>query len=127
MNIIVLEHKYCIYKFKNESTFPGWIYSSDFYSVTKTGNEISVVTIQPDSIPEDIICNGDWRILKIKGPLDLSLVGIIAEVSTILKNKKVPIFIISTFDTDYILVKQKDLNIGIKALEEKGHNILIEE
>jgi hypothetical protein len=126
LNLIVLADKYSIYKFKNESALPDWIYSSDFYSITKTKDEISVIAIQTDSLSEDIICSKNWRIFKIAGPLDFSLVGIIADISCILKEKKISIFTISTYDTDYILVKQKDLSIGIKALKDKGHNISIE-
>ena len=120
--ISVLPDNYSIYRFKSESEIPDWILSSDFYSVTKTKDEISVVGPQTDKTINSI-CNRDWRVLKIAGPLDFSLIGIIADVSITLKNKNIPLFIISTYDTDYILIKQKDLNKGIKALEEKGHKI----
>ena len=122
MNLIVLPHRYSILKFKDELSLPDWVYSSEFYSITKTLEELSVVTIQTGSISDDTICSRDWRILKIAGPLDLSSIGIIAEISATLKNENIPIFTISTFDTDYILIKQKDLNIALSALEERGHN-----
>jgi uncharacterized protein len=126
MKFIVLKGKYSIYKFKNGSALPGWIYSSDFYSVTRTKDELSVVAIQSDLISEDIPCSNGWRIFKIEGPLDFSLVGIIADISAIFKVKKIPIFTISTFETDYILVKQKDLGAGMKALRDQGHQISTE-
>lgn len=126
LNFIVLEKSYSIYKFKRESVLPDWIYSSDFYSITKTDDELSVIALQTELMSEDTICSRDWRILKIEGPLDFSLVGIIAEISKIFKERKISIFTISTYDTDYILVKQKDLKASISALKEKGHNILIE-
>ena len=126
MNLILLNNKYSIYKFKNESVLPEWIYLSDFYSVTRTKEEISVVAPQTDLISEDILCNKDWRIIKVAGPLDFSLVGIIADLSSVFKKKNIPIFTISTYDTDYILVKQKDINAGIQALTENGHTISIE-
>jgi hypothetical protein len=126
MNIIVLKNKYSIYKFKGDYVLPDWIYLSDFYSITKTKDELSVVGIQSDLISEKIACSKDWRILKIVGPLDFSLIGIIANISTILKDKKISIFSISTYDTDYILVKQDKLDIGIKALRDKEYKISIE-
>ena len=126
LNLIVLAKKYSIYKFQIDCILPDWIYLSDFYSITKTKDELSVITTQTDFFAEDIICSKDWRIFKIVGPLDLSLIGIIADISDILKEKKISIFTISTYDTDYILVKQKDLNNSIKALEDKGHKISIE-
>ena len=122
LNISLLPDNYSIYRFKSESEVPGWVYSSDFYSITKTKDEISVVASQ-DDVAAGIISNPDWRVLKIAGPLEFSLIGIIADVSTTLKDKKIPIFIISTYDTDYILIKQKDLSSGMKALKEKGHKI----
>ena len=126
MNLIVLKKKYSIYKFKHDCVLPGWIYLSDFYSITKTNDELSVIAIQADSISEKIMCSKDWRILKVAGPLDFSLIGIIADIPIILKEKKISIFTISTYDTDYILVKQNKLNIGIKALRDKKYIISLE-
>ena len=126
MNFIVLTKKYSIYKFRNNSILPDWIYSSEFYSITKTKDELSVIALQTDLISEDYVENKDWRMLKIVGPLDFALIGIIADVSKIFKENKISIFTISTYETDYILVKQKDLKIGIRALKEKGHEVSIE-
>lgn len=119
MDLIVLESKYAIFKFRVESDLPDWIYLSDFYSVTKTKDELSVVTMQPEFIPEESVCSQDWRIIKIVGPLDLSMVGVIADISHILKGSGISIFTISTYDTDYILVKEKNLKSAIGALEDK--------
>ena len=123
MNLIELKHKYSIYKFRDESALPDWIYSSAFYSITKTPDEVSVVALQVDPAPKDILCNSDWRILKMAGPLDLSLTGIIADISGTLRDKNIPIFTISTYYTDYILVKENDLEKAIIALKDKGHYI----
>ncbi len=127
MNFIVLEKKYAIYKFGNEDNLPDWVYSSDFYSITKTKDELSVVAVQIDKIPGEILYNSAWRILKIAGPLALSITGIIAEIADIFKNNNIPIFTISTFDTDYVLIKEKDLDPGLNALRKNGHNISFED
>jgi uncharacterized protein len=127
MDLIVLANKYSIYKFKNVHTLPEWIYLSDFYSITRTKDELSVVAFQRDLISEDFNCSKDWRILKVVGPLDLSLVGIIADIAAILRDKKISIFTISTYDTDYIMVKQKDLAAGIDALREKEYTVSLEQ
>jgi hypothetical protein len=124
MNLKILDAKYSIYKFKIESSLPAWIYSSEFYSITKTSDEVSVVTTQTDLASEEIIGKSDeWRIIKIKGPLDFDQVGIIADLSAIFRKENISIFTLSTYDTDHILVREKDLNTTIKALEENGHNI----
>ena len=127
MKFKVLEGKYAIYKFPIGSVLPERITSSDFYSITKTKDEISVVAAQNDLFSINIECNKDWRIIKIEGLLDFSLVGIIAEITAIFKKKKISVFTISTYDTDYFLIKQKDLDFGIKALIENGHKVTIQQ
>lgn len=124
-NLIVLPEIYSIYKFQKDCDLPGWIFSSGFYSITRTIDELSVVTAQadPDPGPETANCSRDWRIIKVKGPLDLSMVGVIADIAAILKKEQIPIFTVSTFNTDYFLVRQNDLSKAIKALREKGHMI----
>jgi hypothetical protein len=123
MNLTVLKNKYAIYKFRNDCVLPGWVYLSDFYSITGTNDELSVIAVQTDLVTGEITCSKNWRILKIIGPLDLSLVGVIADISNILKVKRVPIFTISTYDTDYIMVKQNKLNTSVKALINRDYNI----
>jgi hypothetical protein len=122
LTIEILPDNYSIYRFKSGSEIPDWIYKSEFYSITKTNEETSVVAFQTDDAA-GLKCSRDWRVLKIAGPLDFSLVGIVADVTSTLKDKNIPVFIISTYDTDYILIKQNDLIAGIIALEERGHNI----
>jgi hypothetical protein len=125
-NLKVLQKKYSILKFQTDSTLPDWIYLSDFYSITRTHDELSVVTEQPDPSADNITGSKDWRVLKIIGPLDFSMIGVIADISNILKDARVPIFTISTYNTDYILVGQKDLDVTIKALRDKNYNITID-
>jgi hypothetical protein len=126
MNLTVLKNKYAIYKFQIGCILPGWVYLSDFYSITRTKDELSVVAVQTDLVTGEITCSKDWRILKIIGPLDLSLVGVIADISNILKEKRIAIFTISTYDTDYIMVRLNKLNTSVKALSDKGYNIFTE-
>ena len=121
MNFKVLAGKYAIYKFAIGSVLPERTCSGDFYSITKTIDELSVVARQGDVIEGYMECNRDWRIVRIEGSLDFSLVGIIADISVIFKKKNIAIFTISTYDTDYFLIKQKDLDIGIQALIENNH------
>ena len=122
-NLILSTKKYSIYKFQKDSDLPDWIYSSEFCSVTRTDEELSVVTAQTDQISDWSASSNDWRLFKIEGPLDFSLIGVIADISAILKEVKISIFIISTHDTDYILVKENDLNTSIASLKKSGYNI----
>ncbi len=126
LNFTVSAKKYSICKFNVGSVLPDLIYLSDFYSITKTNDEISVVAEQTDFRSDVIVCSNGWRILKISGPLDFSHIGILAEISDIFRERKIPIFVISTYDTDHIMVKHEDINSGINALRENGHTISIE-
>jgi hypothetical protein len=126
MNLIVLANNYSIYRFNKDDILPEWVYASDFYSITRTKDELSVVTLRARLITENIVCNNDWRILKFAGPLDFSLIGIIADISKIFKDHKISICTISTFDTDYILIRENNLEAGIKALKENGYLISFE-
>ncbi len=77
LNFVVLPKKYSIYRFRVDSILPDWIYLSDFYSITKTNEELSVIAVQKDFVFDNMIKNDDWRIFKIVGPLDFSFVLVI--------------------------------------------------
>jgi len=126
LNLIILKDTYSIYKLTIESGVPAWVKNSPFYSITRTADELSIVCKHSDSLVEDCEISPDWRILKIQGPLDFSLVGIFAEVSGLLKYCNVSIFTISTYDTDYILVKNQDLDKTVNALINNDHKVTFE-
>ena len=93
-----------------------------FFSVTKTEDEISVVMLQ-DKISSDVKVEKDWRILKVEGTLDFSLIGILAKISEILAKNSISIFVISTFNTDYILVKEEKIEKAMTVLSKEGYEI----
>ena len=119
----LLKEKYGVCRLDKTTSIPEWAQNSDFFSITRTSDELSIVCIE-DSIPNDVKCEKDWRILKVEGPLDFSLIGILASISTILAQKGISIFAISTYDTDYILVKNKDINNAIEALVNERYDII---
>jgi hypothetical protein len=119
----LLRGKYGVCRLDKTDLIPEWAQNSDFSSITRTLDELSIVCIE-ESIPNYIKHEKDWRILKIEGPLDFSLIGILASISTILAQKGISIFAISTYDTDYILVKNKDINSAIVALADEGYEII---
>ena len=99
-----------------------WATSSALYSITRTADELSVVA--PSSvIPEGIRREGGWRALQVEGPLELSLTGILASLAVPLAEAGIPIFAISTYDTDLVLVQEKDLNAATDALARSGWDV----
>src|SRR5205085_10754270 len=82
---------------------PDWATQGDFYSVTRTSDELSVVCSHVQ-VPADVPCEKGWRGLKVEGPLDFGLVGILASIAAPLAAAGISIFALGTFDTDYILI-----------------------
>ena len=119
----LIKEKYGVCRINPNELIPEWAQNSDFFSITKTCDELSIVCSQ-DAIPNDIKCEKDWKILKIEGPLDFSLVGILSSISTILAQKGISIFAISTYDTDYIFVKNKDIDNAIESLIKERYEII---
>lgn len=119
----LLNGKYGVCRLDKTQLIPTWAQNSDFFSITRTSDELSIVCSQ-DDIPDDIKYEKDWKILKIQGPLDFSLIGILSSISTILAQKGISIFAISTYDTDYILVKNKDIDNAIAALIAERYEII---
>lgn len=119
----LLKERYGVCRLDKTELIPEWSKNSDFFSITRTEDELSIVCSQ-DNIPNDIKCEKDWRMLKIQGPLDFSLIGILASISTVLAQKGISIFAISTYDTDYILVKNKDIDNAIEALIKERYEVI---
>ena len=101
---------------------PAWAAGPGLVSVTRTADELSIVAPQ-ERVPEGITAQRDFRALRVAGPLDFSAVGVLASLVQPLAAAGVSIFSISTYDTDYILVRQSDLARAIAALESAGHTV----
>ncbi|MBQ6381659.1 MAG: ACT domain-containing protein [Clostridia bacterium] len=96
---------------------------NDFYFIGKTKEEISLVCLT-ENTPSDAVAREDgWRAFCIDGELDFSLVGILSKISGILADNQIGIFAISTFNTDYILVKNENFNKAITILENEGYTL----
>ncbi len=115
LNMKLLKEKYGVCRLDKKEHIPNWGVDGEFYSITKTEDELSIVCLE-DNIPGKIQCEKEWRVLKIEGPLDFSLVGILAAISNLMAKNSISIFAISTYDTDYILVKEKDIDKAIMVL-----------
>lgn len=126
-DLTILKDIFGIYQFESISEVPEWLESPDFYSFTKSLDEISIVCKQSViKLPDKGIADKNWKIIKVRGPLSLSLTGIIAEITGVLGKSKIPVFTISTYNTDYILVKEENLDEAITTLKNNGYKILSE-
>lgn len=98
--------------------------SNKFYFIGKTEDEISLVCITSDTPKNTVAREDGWKCFRIQGILDFSLIGIISEISAVLAENGIGIFAVSTFNTDYILVKEENFEKSIKLLSLKGYSIV---
>lgn len=123
LKLSVLNYSLGVCKLDKKDSIPQWAFNSEFFSITKTQEELSIVC-REDIIPNHIKFEGHWRALKVEGPLDFSLIGILASISSILASANISIFAISTFDTDYILLKEDNLNKALEILGNNGYKVI---
>ena len=102
---------------------PAWALDGGaFFTVSRTPDELSI-TCEESRIPDAQAREGDYRAIRVAGPLPFDLLGVFASISGPLADAGISIFAISTFDTDYVLVRQRDLDMSLDVLRRAGHRI----
>jgi hypothetical protein len=122
LELTLLPERFAISRLAADSPIPPWATQGPFFSVTRTGDELSVVT-ELSLVPTGVQSQPGWRVLKVHGPLVLSEIGVLAALAAPLAEAKISLFAASTFDTDYLLVASETLSTAIAALERAGHTI----
>ena len=117
----ILPEVFAVCRLSPDTPIPAWA-AGGFLSLTRTAEELSIVCAQAQ-VPDSVKSEKGWRCLKVAGPLDLSLMGILAALTAPLAQAQIAIFAISTYDTDYLLVKEKDLEQAVHVLNQAGHSI----
>jgi hypothetical protein len=112
----ILAGTYGVSRLSPTAPIPSWISPGGFTSISRTDEELSIVCLD-QTIPHEVCSQKSWRIIKVLGPLDFSLVGILSSISSILAEVQISIFAVSTYDTDYILVQENSLAKAIDALK----------
>jgi hypothetical protein len=118
-----LNERLCICRLSAGEAFPAWATRGGFYSVTRTKDEISVVCDEA-LVPDGVTCAAGYKAIMVQGPLDFSLVGILYSISAALAEAGLSIFALSTYDTDYILVRESDSTAAAQALVKAGYTVL---
>ena len=125
MKLTVVPLTLAVCRLGADEPLPGWaMQRQGFFSITATEDELSIVCAAA-VVPVGVTCEQPWRAIKIVGPLDFSLVGILASLADVLARAQISIFAISTYDTDYILLKEPQLEQAIVVLEQAGHDFLV--
>ncbi len=106
-----------------EASIPKWAEKGSFVTITRTQEELSIVCPET-AVPDGVSTQRGFRCLKVAGPLDFALTGILASLAVPLAQAGISIFAISTYDTDYLLLPQKNLEEAIEVLTHAGHTVL---
>ncbi|MBI3658960.1 ACT domain-containing protein [Candidatus Acetothermia bacterium] len=116
--------QFAICRFSQGASIPIWALSGSFFSITRTSEELSVVRSQ-GLVPSEFQSERNWRCLKVEGSLDFALTGVLASIAEPLARANISIFSISTYDTDYLFVKEEDFERAKLSLIQAGHEISI--
>ena len=124
LQLSVLPGSYAICQLRPEEPLPYWADADDFISITRTKDELSIVCAEA-GVPNHVKADRGWGCLKVEGPLDFTLTGVLASLLSPLAEAGISIFAVSTFDTDYLLVKTENLERAAEVLIQSGHRINI--
>jgi len=116
----VLADRLTLCQLASDATVPSWAQEGGFFCVTRTSTELSVVC-EDHLVPEGVRIERGWIALKLEGPFPFSMTGVLASFLNPLAKAAIPIFAISTFDTDYVLIKSESLQPARTALGAAGH------
>ena len=117
----VVPGTYAVCQLDADAGVPDWI-SGAVTSVTRTPAELSIICSE-ESVPGDVRNESGWKCLRVVGPLEFSMVGVIASLTGVLADAGLSVFVVSTFDTDCLLVKQAHLETAVKSLTSAGHSV----
>jgi hypothetical protein len=120
LTILVFPGRFAVCRLAADSPLPPWAQRGGFISLTRTEDELSTVCAE-ENISADVRAERGWRCLKLQGPFAFDEIGVLASVTEPLAQAGISLFAISTFDTDYVLVKEADLERASATLREAGH------
>ncbi len=122
LTLQILDGEFTIHRLSPASAIPPQVIESDFFTISRTPDELSIVCRTGIEVVSEK-SSGGWACFKVLGPLDFALTGILAGIAGALAEAEISLFAVSTYDTDYILVKAGELEIAAQTLTAAGYNI----
>jgi hypothetical protein len=122
LTLLVHDEGLAVARLEPEAPVPAWAWSGAIGAVVRTRGELSVVC-PVSAVPAAVTSVGPWRAIEVSGPLDLGLVGVMHALTAPLAASGISVFVISTFDTDYLLVRADDLDRACSVLRDAGHTL----
>jgi hypothetical protein len=122
LRLLPLDDIYDILKLAPDAPVPGWVAASPFCSITRSSDELSIVCLK-SGVPQALRSEREWSCLKVLGPLDFALTGILLAIAAPLAAAEISIFAVSTYDTDYVLIERSQFARALVVLRMYGHAI----
>jgi hypothetical protein len=122
MDLILLPDVLSVCRLGPDGPPPAWAAQSPWVSITRTAEELSIVCAE-SAVPDEVQCVRGWRCLRVAGKLDFALVGVLASLVAPLAEAGISVFVISTYDTDYLMVRGPDLGGALGVLADRGHAV----
>ncbi len=121
-SLSLMEGTFTICRLDKNASIPSWAYTEEFFSITRTPDELSIVCPQT-CVPEGTDCETGWRCLKVESPFEFDLTGAMSSVATPLVEADIGLFVVATQDSDYLMVKEPDLERTVLVLSRAGHQV----
>jgi hypothetical protein len=122
LHLTVLKGAFALCRLSPGEAIPAWATLGAFHSITRTADELSIV-VPEGSVPRSVRAQGGFRCIGVEGPFDLASVGVVASLAGPLAQGGVSLFVLSTFDTDYLLVHAESFDLALQILEGAGHRV----
>lgn len=122
LKLIQLPDIFVVCRLDKDAPVPAWATSAEWFSITRTTDELSIVCRQ-SIVPDGVRCERGWQCLRVAGTMEFSMVGVVASLVTPLAEAGISVFVVSTFDTDYLFVKEDVLASALEVLRSAGHHV----
>jgi uncharacterized protein len=122
LKFLRLKGPYAIVRLAGDAAIPAWATRGDVTSITRTADELSIVC-PAENLPREIPSSQPWQCFKLEGPFPFSQPGILLSFIAPLSSVGIPIFAISTFDTDYVLIQDEFADAALDAVQRAGHEL----
>jgi len=117
-----LREAYAILRLEPDAAIPDWAGKGEFNSISRTAEELSIAC-PASNLPPSIQAQQRWMCLKLEGPFPFSLTGILLSFIQPLSDNAIPIFAVSTYDTDYVLIQEEFSDKALSILQQAGHQL----
>ena len=114
---------YVVVRFPPDEPVPTWASKGEFTSISRSLDELSIVC-PAENLPHDVEAKLHWICLRLEGPFAFSLTGVLLAFIEPLSSKGIPIFAVSTYDTDYVLIQEEWIGEALNALRQAGHQLV---